>query len=246
MLIRTHDAGEVNRILNHPAVRPFVADETDGVLDISERVSNQNNVTLIGEYGAFVCIKYDIGIYEVHTAILPDGRGRWAMDFARDGALYMFTATDCVEILTRVPMGHVAAKALTEAMGFRPLFTTPPECRFRGELVPCHIYTLSLQEWFARAHGMAEAGASFHRWLNEQVGEGVPHGDDPAHNRIVGVTLAMITGGQVLKGLAFYNRAAFVTRHQPIALLNGNPIQIKFDAGVLTLKDGGIRYERAH
>lgn len=248
MLKRVTEASEINAILNHPSVRPWVADVSEGLLDVSDRVGNPANVTLVGEHGAFFCFKYTAGLYEVHTAVLQSGRGAWARDFAEAGARYMFTQTDCVEILTRVPQGHVAAKALTEAVGFQHQFTTPADCMFRGEMVPAHVYSLPLQQWFPRARDVEEEGAAFHAWLVKQVGNGSgqPHGADPAHNRIVGVTMAMIMGGQVRKGVVFYNTRSFAARHPTIALLNEDPPQIRFDVGVLTVKNGGICFERTN
>lgn len=246
MIQRAFDAAHLNAILNHPRVRPDVADISEGDLDLSDRVANTVNVCLVGQYGAFFCYKYYDGCYEVHTAVLPEGRGQWARDFAEAGARYMFTVTDCTEIMTRVPQGHVAAKALTEAMGFRHQFTTPAVCRFRGQMVPAHIYSLTLQEWSVRADGMEEAGAEFHEWLNRQIADGKAHDPDPAHNRIVGIALQMALAGMLRKAVVWYNRCAFAGRHAPIALISENPPQIRFDAGVLTLTNDGLKLERTH
>lgn len=246
MLTRVTDASGVNAILNDPSVRPWVADVAEGEIDVSDRVSNPANATLLGDHGAFFCFKYTMGVYEVHTAIRREGRGEWAREFAEAGARYMFAETDCVELLTRVPQGHVAAKALTEAMGFDFQFETPPECVFKGQKVPARVYSLTLQKWFPRADGMEESGAEFHAWLNKRVGDGAPHEPDPAHSRIVGVTMAMILGGQVRKGVVFYNTRSFAARHATITLLNETPPMIRFDAGVLTVQDGQVRFERAN
>ena len=246
MIERATDATFINGILNHPEVRPWVADLGEGELDISVAVAKPENVCLVGEFGAFFCFKYFDGSYEVHTQILSQGRGEWARQFAEAGAHYMFTATDCVEILTRVPEGHVAAAALTQAMGFRLQFVTPPECLFRGKKVPCSIYVLTLQDWSVRATWLTQRGAAFHAWLNAQISAGEPHPDDPEHNRIVGIALDMIAAGRAAKGVIFYNRWAFAARHLPIALLRLAPPQIRFDAGVLTMEGGTIRLEQCH
>lgn len=248
ILTRTTDAEQINAILNHPAVRPDVAEPKDGALDIAERAAQPGNVCLVGEHGAFVVLRYDAGIYEVHTAILPSGRGEWAKAFAEEGAKFMFTHTDCVDLLTRVPQGHIAAKALTEMNGFRHQFTTPADTLFRGRLVPCHVYYLTLQEWATRAPGMEQIGASFHAWLTAQVGDGhgEPHEDDPAHNRVVGVALSMVQGGQAVKGVMWYNRCSIAARHPMIRLLSIAPVQIRFDAGILSMTEHGLEFSRPH
>lgn len=239
---RAADAAFLNQVLNHPDVRPWVADMAEGPLDLSPAIANPNNVCLIGRHGAFMCFKVLPARYEVHTQVLPEGRGQWAAEFAQAGARYMFCATDAVEILTRVPQGHVAATALTRAMRFDAEFVTPPECLFLGRRVPATIYSLSLQAWAKFAPKAQEEGAKFHEWLNSQCG-GTPHPPDEAHNRIVGVSLAMIRAGQVAKGCAWYNRSAVLARHPSVELLGTDPPRVRFDAGVLVLEDGEIRLE---
>lgn len=241
---RATSAERINAILNHPDVRPWVADTAEGPLDVSRQVADAGNVCLVGEHGAFFCFKFFPGTFEVHTQILPEGRGRWARDFALAGARYMFTATDAVEILTRVPEGHVAAAALARAMGFRVQFSTPPECLFRGKRVPCTIYALTIQDW--ALHESEDDGARFHEWLNRQVSVGEPHDPDPDHNRIVSIALAMIKAGQVVKGVLWYNRWCAAARHEPIALLSLEPPRIRFDAGILTMEGGEIRFDPCH
>lgn len=241
---RATSADRINAILNHPAVRPDVADVADGTLDITDKVVGTENVCLVGEHGAFFVFKFFPGTWECHTAILPDGRGAWARQFATAGAHYMFTATDCVEILTRVPEGHVAAAALTRSMGFRVQFSTPPECLFRGKRVPCTVYALTLQDWAMSASEID--GARFHEWLNQQVTVGQPHDPDPDHNRIVSIALDMIKAGQVAKGVIFYNRYAAAARHDGISLLSLDPPRVRFDAGILAFEDGQIRFEPCH
>jgi hypothetical protein len=240
MITRTTDAAFINSVLNDEAVRPWVADLGEGEIDITPIVENPANVCLVGEHGAFVCLKFFEGIYEVHSAVLSAGRGEWARRFAHAGAHYMFTATDAVEILTRVPEGHVAAAALIYSMGFTPQFKTPPECRFRGKLVPVSVYTLTLQDWSVKLAGpLAEKGRRLHEWMNSQI-DGEPHAEDPDHNRIVGITFDMFKAGRAAKATVFYNRWAYAARHPPITLLSVDPPRIKFDAGELSIVDGQL------
>jgi hypothetical protein len=241
---RATSADRINAILNHPAVRPDVADLAAGRIDMTNKIVGTDNVCLVGRYGAFFCFKYFAGSYEVHTQILPEGRGVWAKEFAVAGAHYMFTATDCVEILTRVPEGHVAASVLTRSMGFKLQFTTPPECLFRGKRVPCAIYALTIQDWAMSVS--EEAGAEFHEWLNSQVTAGEPHQPDPDHNRIVGISLDMIRAGQVSKGVVWFNRHAAACRHEGVSLLSLDPPRVRFDAGILAFDNGQIRFEPCH
>ena len=216
---------------------------SEGVLDLSARIDDA--IVLQGEHGAFIVFRYGVGTYECHSLFLPDGRGEWGHEFALAGLEWIFCRTDCIDLLTRVPQGHIGAKTLARMVGFEHEFVTPPECLFRGQRVPCSIRNLTLQRWAVRSTYMAERGAKFHDWMNGSLA-GEPHAPDPDHNRVVGITLAMFEGGQAGKATAFYNRWATAARHEGITLLSREPPQISFDAGVLTLVDGEIRLEAKH
>ena len=244
MIERTFDATIFNQIVNDPAVRPFVADMKEGTLDLSDKIADHCNVCLIGEHGAFLCLKYYDGCYEVHTQVLPVGRGAWAKSFAEEGARYMFTSTECTEIVTRVPEKHLGALRLSYSMGFRTVMTTPPECSWREELQRCHILSLTIQEWASRPlPEMVNRGRLFHDWLHENVQNGgEPHLNDDEHNKVVGTCLSMIDADQPVKAVVWYNRSAYAFRHPPIELLSMEPLRIKFDAGVLW-RDGEGRVQ---
>lgn len=239
------DAGLMNGVINHPGVRPDVADMGEGVLDLSATIADPRTVCLAGDHGGFLCFKYDAGIFEVHSAVIPSGRGKWAKEAAEEFVQFMFCQTDCIEILTRIPEGNVAAMALARSVGFRPQFVTPAECLFRGEKVSCAIWVLTLQEWSVRATDLSTLGQRFHQWMN-QVFSGTPHGHDEDHDRIVGISLEMVRYGQVLKGVAFYNRWAIAARHAKVNIVSSSPVQIGFDAGILTVQNGEFSLEARH
>jgi hypothetical protein len=52
------------------------------------------------------------GVYEGHTVTNRFGRGKWVVDFAAAASQWMFTRTDCYEVITRVPVKHHGARAL--------------------------------------------------------------------------------------------------------------------------------------
>jgi hypothetical protein len=241
---RTFSAKRLNEILNHPDVRPWVADPAEGAIDITSAVRNQNNVLLLGAFGGCLCFKLAPGLYEVHSQFLPEGRGPWALAFVKAGAHWMFTNTDALEIVTRVPYGHQAARTLTVAAGMQLEFTRPDGCMFEGKLTPVDIYTMSLQHWLQKASSLIERGRRVHEEMYAQAKElGVkdkPHADDPDHNRVVGAAFEMAMGGQLMKAIGAYNRWATLSRHAPISLISATPPTIKFDIGLMKIVNGKI------
>lgn len=100
---RTFDAGRLNAFANDPSVRPFVGGG-NGYIDLSDAVADRDNIFLAGEHGAFAFSWTAPGTYEVHTFILPEGRGEWAARFARQARDFM-EDEGAIQLWTRVPVG---------------------------------------------------------------------------------------------------------------------------------------------
>lgn len=245
---REHDAKRLNAILNDPAVRADVADAAEGRLDCSSQAENPNNYLLAGAHGACLFFYLSPGIYEVHSQVVAAGRGRWMAEFAALAVQWMFTRSPAWEITTRVPVGHIAAKALTIKTGFRLEFTRPDQCRFRGAAVPVEIYRLSIHDWVEGSAWAESAGRRFHTQLEAEarrIGVKDPqHADDPQHNRIAGAAVEMARYDQVVKAVLAYDRWAFIARHAPITLVSQRPPVVKMDIGKLEILPRGIKVTR--
>lgn len=243
-LERHTSAERINAVINHPAVRPWIAPGKE-TLDVTATVSNPDNVLLMGEHGGCMFYKIMPGIFEVHTQTLPTGRGQWTNALTETCAYWMFLKTDCYEILTRVPEGHVAAKTAALSRGMKYEFTRPKECLFRDKMVDVDIYSFRIQDWIGAADDLIEVGRAFHDKLNaEALRLGVKtehHEDDENHNRYVGAAVTMARNGRAVKGVLFYNRWAVVSRHERIALVSRDPVVVKIDHGMfVTIKENDI------
>ena len=78
MLERSFDAARINEVVNHLEVRPHVGDPSYGVLDVAPLVARPEHWFLMGEHGGFLLSWSAPGVREVHTFVLPEGRGQWA------------------------------------------------------------------------------------------------------------------------------------------------------------------------
>jgi len=141
---RVFEAARANEIINHPAVRPYVAALGTGEIDLAPVAAHPDIFILLGDYGVFVLRRLMPGVLEVHTQVLPDGRGEWTDSFIQAGIRWIFTNTDAFEIVTRVPEGHLPAKATTIRSGMTYEFTPDAPYLFRGRLRPVHIYSIGL------------------------------------------------------------------------------------------------------
>lgn len=137
--MRTFDCELVNAIVNHPSVRPFVGGDGESELDLSEAVQNDDNIAYVNDNGGFLFIWTAPRCYEVHTFILPEGRGRKAFLFAREARDYM-EKHGALHLWTRVKPEAENVRQFTLAAGFQPagvntvagetydLFDWRPEC----------------------------------------------------------------------------------------------------------------------
>lgn len=118
-MIRCFDPARVNYLVNHPSIRPHIGGDGVSVMDLSEAVQNRDNVFLDGEHGGFAFIWTAPRTYEVHTFILPEGRGEWARDFA-DLARDWMGDNFADHLWTRVHPEAGNVRAFTLRSGFKP------------------------------------------------------------------------------------------------------------------------------
>lgn len=223
-ITRTMDATFLNTVANHPDVRPWLGGV--GVLDLTASVTDPRNIAAVSEHGGFVAIEQGVGRYEVHSLFLPAaGRGE-AVRAMRAAVDYFFTATDGVELVTKVPLFNKAAKGLTLLAGFAPLFVSRIPWGDRGE--ETEFFTLTMDRWALRAAVTAEYG----RWLHETMADALAswgsrlpqHSDeDETHDRISGAAVLMVREGNAKKAVRFYNQYARFTGYPPIELVRECP-----------------------
>lgn len=85
LLSLSRDTSAINAVVNHPAVRPFVGAPDAGDLDLAPLVADEMNLFPFGEHGGFALCWTAPHTREVHTFILPEGRGAWAREAAEEG-----------------------------------------------------------------------------------------------------------------------------------------------------------------
>lgn len=127
MLAESSDIAAINAVINHPAVRPYVGAPDAGPLDITPLVKPEN-LLLFGEHGGFLLQWSAPWTREVHTFMLPSGRGKWAEAAAREGIGIAYERATRV-LWTKIPrkwphirnyaarMGMAATGETTEQFG---------------------------------------------------------------------------------------------------------------------------------
>lgn len=119
MIKRTFDAQRVNYLVNHPEIRPFIGGDTTLELDLTQAVADPANHFLDGKHGGFAASWSAPAVFEIHTFILPEGRGGWARDFARAGRDYI-ESQGARHLWTRVDPKASHVRRFTLQAGFMP------------------------------------------------------------------------------------------------------------------------------
>lgn len=252
---RDFDAAFMNRVINDGAVKPWLANSADGFLDMTPEVRDQRNILIVGDHGGTFYRPIQQGVYEVHTAVLPEGRGEWTRKMTAESLRLMFTCSDAYEVVTRVPKGHIAALAAAKAVGMKHEFTARSAVRFRDKITDLHVLGIRVQDWVSIADGLVQRGEWLHRRMTEEAErlglKAETHdNDDESHNRYAGAAVEMVFGGQAAKGVLTYNRWVSLVRHmragvlQHVQLASMNPPVIRFDLGLMRFHDGDIEVIR--
>lgn len=236
-LERLFDAQRLNVVINQPDVQRWVKGYMLPPLDFSAMAANPANVLLMGEHGGMFFTPVVPGIYECHTQVMKQGRGEWAHHMVRACLMLMFTRTDCMEIVTKVPQGNIGARVMTKLCGFKSEFVQQKGWVVDLDPVRAEWFSLSVQEWMRSAPGLAERGAWFHDRLAiemKKVGkteENHPH--DPVHDQYVGGAVEFAIGGQHGKMELLYNRWAAMAGYLPIQVNNPHPLIVNIGSGVI-------------
>lgn len=235
---REFSAERINVIANHPGVRSWIGG--NGALDLTPLIIDPRNVLLMGLSGGVLFQWLEPGLYEAHTQFLPEARGKESIQNVRDALRWMFARSDAVEIVTKVPLGNLAALGLVRVIHGQKLFEREAALLIDGNMQSVAFYGLSIMSWAGSASGIAESGHWFHEKLETAkaatAGAAPLHPDDAAHDQYVGAAVEMIAAGQVAKGIAFYNRWAVVSGYGPIAIIAQDPIVIDIGDALLAVR----------
>jgi RimJ/RimL family protein N-acetyltransferase len=117
---RSFDATRVNELVNHPSIRPHIGGDPEAELDLSAAVADRGNIFLLGEHGGFAFIWTAPHTYEVHTFILPEGRGQPALTLALLARSAMADLWEAEHLWTRVHPDAANVRAFTLKAGFKP------------------------------------------------------------------------------------------------------------------------------
>lgn len=119
MIERSFDSDRINELINHPTIRPHIGGDGISSVDTTSAVADRQNFFLLGRHGGFSFSWAGPKAYEIHTFILPEGRGREAYRLVREAVDFM-AATGALHIWTRILPDAVNVRRFALSAGFKP------------------------------------------------------------------------------------------------------------------------------
>lgn len=129
MRLTTLDARKVARIMFHPDILEVMSDDhaTDHMKDAGPYFEINTAKTLLGipsfyflspnEHTLFMVTSKTLTLFEVHTMILPEGRGVLAIEATKKAAEWLFNSTSCEKVVTYIPLFNKAARIFAKKAG---------------------------------------------------------------------------------------------------------------------------------
>ena len=236
---RSFDAAEINAIFNDPSVFPLVSTPDLEKIDVTEHLKDERNVLLMVPGGGIMFYMHDLGVYEVHTAFLKEYRGRNALRASLAAYRWMFTHTDCIGLLTRVPANNPAAARFCRLVGATLEFERKAVWPTLEGPADMSFWSLRYDDWIRKTPSLKKSGQEFHRRLEQEFERhGQPeeqHPDEDCHDLHVGACAEMIYAGQLEKAVLLYNRWARFAGYGTIGLVSHKPAVIDIGNALLQI-----------
>jgi hypothetical protein len=240
-LRREFDASAINLILNHPDVFEQVSAFGIESIDLGPLVDDVRNVLLMCEGGGIFFNQHEPGIYEVHTNFLKGFRGRHAILASLAAYRWMFTHTDCMVLLTRVPAFNRAAEWFCHQVGATKEFERAAIWKAKdGGLYDMSFWALRYDDWIRQTPDLMRSAREYRARLDQEYERhfGVSREAKPAeecHDLHVGAAIEMIYGGHPEKAVVLKNRWGRFSGYGLMAMLSREPLIIDTGEAVLQI-----------
>ena len=123
MRLTIKDYELVNRIMSHPKIYPMMIDDhaDPDHKELGSFLLMQPTIWMLhpADHILFMGVPRTMTVYECHTMIEPEGRGKSAIQSGIDAARYLFENSTCEKIITYVPFFNKRARIFAKVVGFK-------------------------------------------------------------------------------------------------------------------------------
>lgn len=134
--------GRFNEICNHPAVLPWIREPPYEAIDLTPWLLDCEILTT--DAGGVIAVRHG-DVSEIHTAFLPECRGREALAIGRAAFRTLFR--DAATIVASIPEHNRGACRMAREIGMTFDHATPPTWRTSSGLVRNRVYAADRLAW---------------------------------------------------------------------------------------------------
>lgn len=124
-MVRIVDHRDIDSVFKHKDIYEHLSDDytqEPDELDTKAMVENDIVYFLAGVVdekvaSMFFYHPHNQAMYEVHSAVLPEYRGKLAVKMAAESLKWMFTNTECRKVITHVPIYNIPALSIAKRVG---------------------------------------------------------------------------------------------------------------------------------
>ena len=151
------DVDFVAGILGHPEVFPFISEDGSDSADVTQHANALLATPVIyvmspNEWTLAIFVPRSSVCLELHTCILPDGRGKIALQVNRDVGAWIFENTTCQKVITWVPVFNRAADLMARRLGFELQGNNDKSFLRHGTLYDQLLYGVTKEKWLCRQY----------------------------------------------------------------------------------------------
>lgn len=146
----SHDADEINRLLNHPAVISKVRVGKSAPMDVSGLLADPRNRFFCGAHGGVSLNWTGPGIYQCHAFCAPEGTGRAALSVAEFAQAAMFGSGSADLIWAQVHDENRPACLFLRWLGFREGESVTAPFGADGATRSCRVFSMRIENWRER------------------------------------------------------------------------------------------------
>lgn len=121
MIVRCFDTDVLKSIFTHPSIWPHISDDYCDIKTYEPAINDLVYYlvpTIQGvSCGVFMFVPQNTIMYEVHSCLLPEYRGKDSHELAKDALLWMVNNTMCRKVITHVPENNRLALAFAKRAG---------------------------------------------------------------------------------------------------------------------------------
>ena len=144
---RTYDTSLIKQVMTDPAIWDFIADDGSPAPSDFEPLNPHGVIYLQAIQGCqlaglFLFVPQNLVSYEVHTCLLPEGRGAFGVEAAKAAARWMWQNTTAKRIFTNIPSYNRPARWFAKAAGMRQFGINPLSYQKDGQLYDQYLLGL--------------------------------------------------------------------------------------------------------